>query len=487
MCSVALAASALSCGPPKVPGAAPRARGDEDREPTGEQRCTAEKTQSEPLIIEWPSTSRAKLESLARHGLVAVRYRGCDLQVLAQCKVPGSYVYTPITRKHDLVKMRDVDELYATVPLGAASLEGRLKERGELDVAMTIVGRFEATRASVHRDELQGDECAQATHVVTAMIAGSFDFSAGAGIEGSAGASAFGASAGGSTASSNEHIDSDGDEKSCEKAALTDVAPPDGCGALLRIELAAVGAARAVAAIEPCPEATQWDGTSCARVEVVAKIECPSAARLEGDVCVPIAPSPAASTASSATTSAPIAAAKGCRYGDATDCTMQCNVAGDAGSCNDLALMYLKGEGVSADPKKAASFYFHACELGSALGCNQAGMRAEDGLGCPKDDVRAVALYQKACDGGKAEGCTNLGRMIANGWGAPQDEPRAIDLLAKGCNLGDPAACSNLGWFYVKGRGAAADRPRGVALLRKGCLGGNLWGCSVLDQLGEPR
>jgi hypothetical protein len=40
-----------------------------------------------PLIVEWPSADRAALEAQASHGLVVVRYEGCEMEVLRQCRV----------------------------------------------------------------------------------------------------------------------------------------------------------------------------------------------------------------------------------------------------------------------------------------------------------------------------------------------------------------------------------------------------------------
>ena len=471
------------CGAPRMPTAGvTSARTAGSNEPTGEPRCeeTAGKAPLDPLIVEWPSTSRAKLEALAHKGVVVVQLHRCAIDVLAGCHAAGDYAYTALTRKHDRVHIADTDALWANVPLGAASLAATLERAGELNVEMTVVGRWEADRDSIAPSELAG-QCAGATHVVTAMVTGAFDFYAGSDVAASGGASVLGAGAGGKTSSTFARLDSDGDARKCTNATLADRTPPDGCGALLRLELLAIGAARAPETA--CPEKTAWDGKECVRTEVVTRVECPPGATLQGEQC--IAPALAPKVAQSSV---------GCRYGDATDCTMQCNpakgtagaaVPGDAASCTDLALMYVTGVGVAADPKQAATLYLRACELGSAVGCNQAGMRLEDAIGIAKDDARAAALYRRACDLAKPDGCTNLGRMLANGWGVGKDDGAALEILTRACNLGDPGGCSNLGFFYVKGRGAPEDRQRGVSLLRKGCLAGNKWGCHVLEKLGE--
>ena len=75
--------------------------------------------------------------------------------MLGQCTVPVKYGYSGTTRKRDRVTMRDADELYANIPLGAATFESKLARSGELSVAMTIVGRYEAEHSQVHRDDFE--------------------------------------------------------------------------------------------------------------------------------------------------------------------------------------------------------------------------------------------------------------------------------------------------------------------------------------------
>src|SRR5687767_7617352 len=70
--------------------------------PTDKQtKCSVAKSQAEPLIVEWPNSARAKLESLTRRGVVAVRYAGCELEVLQHCRVKEerSYTFVPVTPK----------------------------------------------------------------------------------------------------------------------------------------------------------------------------------------------------------------------------------------------------------------------------------------------------------------------------------------------------------------------------------------------------
>lgn len=206
-------------------------------EPEGQSKCRVKKSSDRPLIIEWPSSDRAALESIAKRGMVVVRYSGCEMEVLPRCQIGGSYRYTPTTRKLEKVSIRDADELYAQIPVGAAKLEGKLEKAGELNVAMHVVGRFDAVEPE--KPKLDG-ACDGATHVVTAMTTGAFEFFAGAEAEAGGGASVLGAGAGAKSSTRNELLSKDGEAASCEGASSAE-GPPSGCGAILRLEVSELG------------------------------------------------------------------------------------------------------------------------------------------------------------------------------------------------------------------------------------------------------
>jgi hypothetical protein len=108
--------------------------------PKGQTKCGLTKSQAKPLIVEWPSADRGELEAQARNrGIVGVHYQGCEMQVLDGCTAPVKYGYSPITRKKDRVVMRDADDLYANIPVGAARLEAKLEKSGELESVETCV------------------------------------------------------------------------------------------------------------------------------------------------------------------------------------------------------------------------------------------------------------------------------------------------------------------------------------------------------------
>lgn len=171
-------------------GAARPAATPPEYRPKGQTKCQVRASSDRPLVIEWPSSDRATLEAEAKHGLVVVKYSGCEMELMPQCHVAGSYRYTPTTRKLERVVISDEDELYAKLPVGAARLEGTLAKSGQLVVNMNIVGRYDAIESKL--DRLEG-MCDGATHVVTGLTAGAFEFYAGAsGAAGGAGSGSLG-------------------------------------------------------------------------------------------------------------------------------------------------------------------------------------------------------------------------------------------------------------------------------------------------------
>jgi formylglycine-generating enzyme required for sulfatase activity len=222
-------------------------------EPKDQSKCGVAKSHAKPLIVEWPSSERSELESRAKRGLVAVRYEGCDMEMLPRCHVPGRYKYVAITPKSDGLVIRDADDLYANVPLGAAKLEARLSRAASLRVAMTIVGRYEADADEVRAEQLTGD-CARATHFVAALTAGAFDFFAEGKAQVGGKATVLGAGGESESASERENITKDGDAVACGKATTHDTEPPSSCGALLRIEVTPFAKRAEVARVAPTPE-----------------------------------------------------------------------------------------------------------------------------------------------------------------------------------------------------------------------------------------
>jgi hypothetical protein len=238
--------ASLLVGCSRPPGGArlapPPAVDPADQLGMGNARCSVAASHDSPFVVEWEGSQRAQLEAAIRKGVVAVRYGGCELEVVQGCTAPQPYDYAALTPKKESVEILDADELYARFPRGAVGLEADLERAGSLAVDMMLVGRLEAPSIRVEREQLQGSSCAQATHVVSGLTVGAFRLHTGSKEDIEVDLSLPGeASVGGQRLAEREELGSDGDVAACEAASSQDVQPPPGCGALIRIEVVPLG------------------------------------------------------------------------------------------------------------------------------------------------------------------------------------------------------------------------------------------------------
>ncbi len=246
VCAVRLLALGSLIGFATACGAGPMSSAGEQIDKMSSQidaakKCSVEKA-TKPYVIRWEAAERGVLESrLHRGGMVLVRYSGCKLEVIRNCSAPKmSYDYHGLSPKEDEQRIKSVDELYTNIPMGAGALEATLKSKGELRIGTMMVGRYEADVNDVKVRDLDGPACNKVTHAIQAVTVGAFELFAGAGTEAGGGVKAFGAGLGGKTSEERSSLSRDGDIKKCEKASVKDDAPPDRCGALIRLELLAV-------------------------------------------------------------------------------------------------------------------------------------------------------------------------------------------------------------------------------------------------------
>lgn len=424
-------------------------------------RCAPVTGPARVLVAELPAASRVALEAAQKRGLVAVRHDGCGVEVLSDCRVPGTYAYVGTSRQHERVTAKSAEELARALPLAAPSLEPTLARAGEVTLSMTAVGTYSSERTSAHPAELEG-ACEGATHVVRGMTVGAFQLLAGP-VQRTAG----GALAG-------EAIDRGGDEAACLRAPPGRERPPADCTAPLRAELVPIEEGER--ATKGCRGELAPDGTACIEQDGAGErgIGCRAGTAWNGTTCAPV---PKAALAAMRT-------AHQCKEGEVSDCTTQCSL-GHPGSCAVLAWMYEKGISVQLDYVRAAELYERACDGGSARGCNGIGWLNHSGNGVAQNHARAAKLYERACDAGEALACENLGVLYENGHGVPQDYLRAASLFKRACDFGNALGCSAIGNYFVGGWGVAVDRQRGIGLLRRGCAQGDSWGCGKLKEYGE--
>jgi hypothetical protein len=372
--------------------------------------------------------------------------------------------------------MRDAAEVYANVPVSAAKLEARLAKQGSLVAAMTIVGQMDTAEPVPSSDRLEGD-CTGATHVVTALTLGAFEFSATKSVEGAAGVDVMGAGAGTKLAAGGELLNRDGEAAACDKATGTDEKAPFGCAALLRIEVVPLGAPRS---LEPtCGAGLLWDGAQCVAV-AKAGPTCPAGQIPDANGrCMPKKQDTVAAVtdivkkgggiivqpASGGPLVAPVAAS----CNDLAACESGCNK-GEAPACAGLGGLLrakLKTGTQTEEGKRAQTALDKGCKGGVASACTALGEMLFQGLGVAKDATAAVPFLERACEGGDAAGCNDVGLVkLAS---SPPDYAGAAKYFERVCNDKSSLGCLQLGVLTKEGKGVVKDAARGQSLLEKAC------------------
>src|SRR3954468_13904051 len=161
-----------------------------------------------------------------------------------------------------------------------------------------------------------------------------------------------------------------------------------------------------------------------------------------------------------------------------------CNT-GRAAGCYELGVLYVKGQGVAADPPHANQLFELACHGGSAAGCAELGGRYIQKIGGAASDARILDLVRQACDGHNAAGCAHLAFLYATGRGVPRDDGRALSLYQDACDGGDAAGCYNVGLHYEKGRGTSENPSLALIAYGRACDLGEAKGCTNLAFLHE--
>ena len=245
--SVVLSLATTGCGSAPLADAAMPNGG---RDPSELAKCKVAASQDQPLVTEWPAPYKARLEALLQGGAVAVEYTGCELKIVDRCKLSGSYAWKQTTLSTDSTEIRNEDELYAKLPLGAVSLAGDLKTRGRLYVQTTVSGQLQLVGKAAD-DATSGAECSRATHLVSALSVGAFKLVAGGEVSVRAGADSGPVEAGGAAAQSKAILRAAGNPESCAHATSADPSPE--CRSPIQIFLTPIRRSVPLTILSPLP------------------------------------------------------------------------------------------------------------------------------------------------------------------------------------------------------------------------------------------
>jgi hypothetical protein len=201
--------------------------------------CKVAKDPLNPLIVEWPGTNKVELDAATKSGIVLVSYKGCTLKVLPKCSIDGGYNFTPVTPARDTLKMSTVSDLYAKLPLGAASLKAELALGTTLELDYIAVGQRLASSAP--KERVTGD-CSLATHYIDRITVGAYHLDALASGELSGGVEVPGAGVGAGRKEANRRLRGSGELTVCEGQApnTESEAQASKCYAILQIGLSPI-------------------------------------------------------------------------------------------------------------------------------------------------------------------------------------------------------------------------------------------------------
>jgi len=127
----------------------------------------------------------------------------------------------------------------------------------------------------------------------------------------------------------------------------------------------------------------------------------------------------------------------------------ECNK-NDALACERLAILYLKGSGVSKDKFKAFNLYKRSCHLGDGWSCGMVARSLKTGEGTDKDIILATDYYVKGCDLNDGVACDNAGLQYLQAIGVPKNLSLAETYFKKGILLKDTFSASNLAAVYAE-------------------------------------
>ncbi len=244
---------------------------------------------SRPFIIEWDATDMSSFESFAANDIVIVKYEGCKLRVLDECRnddVKGSLgAYKPTEWTSGSLEMIDIHnegELYAKLPLGRDTMGGRVAAGEKFHMEYFVAGTTYATRSAVYREDIRDNPgCDAATHFVYAFNLGAFALGSVNEASATAGGSIFGYGVEGKSSSGRRAEKKGGDLSVCQEDEATEVL---GCKTPIRLNLRKIrdGANPKKEALA----APNTDASLSAAARVDAKVEMSAEAQAHYDAAL---------------------------------------------------------------------------------------------------------------------------------------------------------------------------------------------------------
>jgi hypothetical protein len=207
----------------------------------GKNQCNP-KNADRPFVVEWDATDMSSFEAFASSDVVVVHYEGCELKVLDRCRDDslrgklGAYRAVDwTTGQLETVDIASEGELYAKLPLGAASLSGRVQGGEKFHMEYYVAGTRNASRGDVYQADLEKlSGCKGATHFVYGYNLGAFALGSVKQTSAETGGSVYGFGVGGNMKNRRAADKKGGDLGVCKSDVAAEV---QGCKSPIRLVL----------------------------------------------------------------------------------------------------------------------------------------------------------------------------------------------------------------------------------------------------------
>jgi serine/threonine-protein kinase len=148
----------------------------------------------------------------------------------------------------------------------------------------------------------------------------------------------------------------------------------------------------------------------------------------------------------------------------------QCATEADQG--NVAAMMAMggmseRGQGLSADPAVAATWYQKASAAGSAEAGYKLGEMYEEGRGVDKNLTEAANSYSQAARRGVTPAMRSYARMLAAGSGVKKNEAEAVSWYRRAATANDIPSIVRLAELHTTGRGVSKNEGEAARLYQR--------------------
>lgn len=191
---------------------------------TKAEACKYVSSRSRPYVVGWDELKLNDLQrQVDRGSALAVRFEGCDLELLTGCAASDSHYEFVPTRmtKPQTVKLQSAAEAFVEFEVGALGLESHFDTFSTLEVTRALGGTWEARgRDDYFSDDFGGTRCEGATHVVQEVDVGAYQIyghrGRGGGAEARGRVQGIGGGAGGQASWERSTLAVKGDPQACQ-------------------------------------------------------------------------------------------------------------------------------------------------------------------------------------------------------------------------------------------------------------------------------